>query len=981
MIRIRLLYLTVFLLFMTACDCGPPPAKGCINNNQCQANQVCRNQKCVECPAAKPNICGELCVDHLDERAHCGKCDQKCNNSQMCLWGDCLCPSGLGLCKGNCVDLESNPQNCGACSRACASGEVCYAGKCIETKCLQQDPPVQNCGGACVDVSRSILHCGKCNNPCPVGQICSSGVCRCGPGQKLCDGRCVDLSSHYKHCGGCGKLCEDGKVCTVGKCVSTCPKLTPDKCFGGCFDLKNDVRHCGKCGNRCPQGETCYRGQCTCWATDQRCSGVCVDLKTNWKHCGRCKRDCPTGRVCADSRCVAQCPKVTPSPCFGGCFDLKTSPRHCGGCGQACELGLACVDGKCQAPPETQQEATSEPRGGTDAGEPTPEPTSEAKPEPIPEVKPEPDCTPKTEVCDGKDNDCDGEIDEEITNAPNCKKQRGVCKGSKKRCSGGVWIDCSASDYKNHDPAYAEKEIFCDKKDNDCDGGIDTDSAGDPQTRACYTGPAGTKGVGECRGGQDRCIAGSCFDQVTPKAETCDGKDNDCNGKVDDNVSKSCFTGPSSSQAGLGICKAGKSQCKAGKWGPCIGQVLPKKEVCNNIDDDCNGIEDSFTGSCYTGPKGTEGKGICKGGTSTCNSGKWGPCIGAITPQKEVCDGRDNNCDGIIDELCVSTVAGTPKKSGHKDGPAKSSLFNFIRDVAIDQAGNLFVVEDNNVVRKITISGIVSTIAGVAKQSGDKNGTAKSALFDSPTGIAVDKKGNLYVADNNNCVVRKITGTGDVSTLAGNSKANPGYKDGSGKNALFRFPSKLTLDAKGNLYISDSSNNVIRKVTVTGVVSTIAGVPNITRPHKDGPAKSALFALPDGLVFDAKGNLYIADKNNHVIRKMDTKGIVSTFAGTPTKPGHKDGPGKSALFDSPASIAIDAKGNLYVADSNNNAIRKISVAGIVSTIAGASKNKSGHQDGVGRSTLFFFPAGLRIHSGVLYIVDTGNYVIRKIILP
>jgi len=355
---------------------------------------------------------------------------------------------------------------------------------------------------------------------------------------------------------------------------------------------------------------------------------------------------------------------------------------------------------------------------------------------------------------------------------------------------------------------------------------------------------------------------------------------------------------------------------------------ISKTEVCDNQDNDCDGKADNFTISCYEDFFTKPGIGECKAGTRFCSAGSYGVCVGQIRPKPESCNKKDDNCNGKVDEGCVYTVAGTPGKSGHNNGSAKSALFSSPYGLAFDTKGNLYIADlFNHVIRKIDTNGIVSTFAGTPTKQGYKDGPAKNALFSSPYGLAFDTKGNLYVADSGNNSIRKIDTSGTVSTFAG-TPTKQGYKDGPAKNALFGSPYGLAFDTKGNLYVSDGpeqfalpGNNVIRKVDTKGIVSTFAGT-FAKRGHKDGPVKSALFGYPGGIVSDGKGNLYIADLLNNVIRKIDVKGVISTPVGTPGKSGHKDGFAKSALFNSPVRLIFDTKGNLYIADSSNNVIRK-----------------------------------------------------------
>lgn len=226
----------------------------------------------------------------------------------------------------------------------------------------------------------------------------------------------------------------------------------------------------------------------------------------------------------------------------------------------------------------------------------------------------------------------------------------------------------------------------------------------------------------------------------------------------------------------------------------------------------------------------------------------------------------------------------------------------------------------------------------------------------------------MYITDVFNNKIRKISSTGQVSTIAGSTE---GFTDGQGVNAKFSAPVGITIDNAGNLYITDHVNHKIRKITPNGLVTTIAGS---TSGFADGIGNVAKFDFPDGIEIDATGNLFISDLLNNKIRKVSSTGQVSTIAGSTQ--GLADGQGVNAKFYGLRSSTIDAAGNLYVVESRNNKVRKISPTGLVTTVAGSS---SGFTDGNGASAQFNGPHGITIDSqGNLYVVDTGNHKIRKI---
>ncbi len=269
---------------------------------------------------------------------------------------------------------------------------------------------------------------------------------------------------------------------------------------------------------------------------------------------------------------------------------------------------------------------------------------------------------PVVELCDGLDNDCDGTSDEgfEVVGTP-CAVGQGVClaRGVTECQPDGNGVRCSAS------PAAATTEV-CDLIDNDCDGETDEGPVGGPLVRACYTGPEDTEGRGECRGGRQTCdelgLWGRCEGQTVPFPEACDGLDRDCDGAIDEAFVDVCYTGPMGSD-GRGACRAGRYECNDGVRSACIGEVVPGGELCDRLDNDCDGAADEGlagncacepgeTQGCYGGPANTEGVGACVGGTQTCEDlGRgYGACEGEIRPGAEVCNGDDDDCDGATDE-------------------------------------------------------------------------------------------------------------------------------------------------------------------------------------------------------------------------------------------------------------------------------------------------------------------------------------------
>lgn len=320
-------------------------------------------------------------------------------------------------------------------------------------------------------------------------------------------------------------------------------------------------------------------------------------------------------------------------------------------------------------------------------------------------------------------------------------------------------------------------------------------------------------------------------------------------------------------------------------------------------------------------------------------------------------------------------------EAGSSDGSGNNARFNQPNAIAVDVGGNLFVTDTaNNTIRKITAAGVVSTLAGRAGDAGSADGNGQQARFDQPGGIAVDPAGNLYLADTQNHTIRKVTPAGEVTTLAG-SAGQAGQADGIAGNARFNQPWGLTRDPAGNLYVTDTGNNTVRKITPGGVVMTMAGTAG-NPGSADGNGARAQFNLPRGITIDVTANqnlnLYIADTNNNTIRKLSQSGDVITLSGSAGSAGSDNGGGQRARFNQPNGIVIDSAGNIRVSDTDNQLIRNVSQTGVVSTLAG-SAGTTGHTDGNGSNANFNLPMGIATDTANnLYIADTGNNLIRKV---
>jgi len=322
-------------------------------------------------------------------------------------------------------------------------------------------------------------------------------------------------------------------------------------------------------------------------------------------------------------------------------------------------------------------------------------------------------------------------------------------------------------------------------------------------------------------------------------------------------------------------------------------------------------------------------------------------------------------------QALVSTVAGSGT-AGSLDGPALAAQFNQPYGVAVDAQGTAYVADQvNHTIRRITAAGAVTTLAGNGRGYFD-HPNPLFASFAVPENVFLTAQGNLLVADTGNGSIRQISPAGAVTTLAGTGVG--GYLDGPAASAQFSSPTSLAQDAAGNVYVADAANYRIRRIDPSGNVTTLAG--SGVRGFLDGPAATARFFEPQGIALDAAGNLYVADRASQRIRRLSPAGVVSTYAGTGTA-GYLDGPAATARFNSPIGVAVDARGDVYVAERAGHRLRRIEAAtGQVSTVAGTGT--AGYLDGPALSAQLSSPNGLAIQNGSLYVADPGTNRVRKV---
>ncbi len=336
-------------------------------------------------------------------------------------------------------------------------------------------------------------------------------------------------------------------------------------------------------------------------------------------------------------------------------------------------------------------------------------------------------------------------------------------------------------------------------------------------------------------------------------------------------------------------------------------------------------------------------------------------------------------------------LAGQPGIWSSADGTNSAACFHYPYSLTMDASGNLFVADTYNyTIRKVTPAGsdwVVTTLAGLGGNLGSADGTNSDARFFSPAGLTVDNVGNLFVTDLVNSTIRKVTRVGTnwvVTTIAG-SVGNVGSADGTNSAARFNYPEGVALDAQGNLFVVDKKNHTIRKVTLVGtnwVVTTLAGSAGQSG-SADGTNSAARFYFPIGVAVDSVGNLFVSDSYNETIRKVTPVGtnwVVTTVAGSAHNVGSADGTNGAARFYSPSGVAVDGAGNLFVADEINHTIRKITLVGTnwVVTTVGGSARIDGTDDGTGAAARFRQPLGIAVDSaGILYVADTINSRISR----
>jgi sugar lactone lactonase YvrE len=331
------------------------------------------------------------------------------------------------------------------------------------------------------------------------------------------------------------------------------------------------------------------------------------------------------------------------------------------------------------------------------------------------------------------------------------------------------------------------------------------------------------------------------------------------------------------------------------------------------------------------------------------------PPSSALAGAIYVADGFASTLDVISPNGLLSTLAGSPNLYGYVDGAGAAARFYSPAFMSLNDAGLLLVADSGaNTIRQVTSTGVVTTFAGQATQAGNVNGAGSVARFNNPESLLSDATGNLYVGDANG--IRKVTASGQTTTAYSPSGAIG-----------------LALDTKGTLYFTAYPDSAVQAIAADGSITVFAG--STLAGYADGTGAAASFSRPFGLAMDAAGNLFVADTGNAAVRKITPSGMVTTFAGFPGNPAGTDGIGQAAGFTSPFAIAIDSNGTIFVTDGN--AIRQVTSSGTVTTLAGSQT--AGSKDGTGSTAQFNSPAGIAIGpAGAIFVSDGGNNSIRRI---
>ena len=944
----------------------------CDDGDLCTADDTCKDGKCAASGATACDDGNPCTTDGCDKTTGCsfklssGTCDDgnKCTDFDICSGGKCK--GVLKDPKADCDDNNActtdgcdkatgctNSNNELACDdgNSCSKGDTCKDGKCSaganvcdctqDSHCAPSNPKNACLGTLYCDKTAAPYTCKL--NPSTVVKCSAAGDTSCA--QNLCDETTLKCAitpvGDGKSCDADGSVCTVGDACIGGTCTPgkalTCDDknvCTNDACDPklGCVNTANSAP-CDADGNPCTVGDVCVAKACTTGkqrncddgdeCTDDSCdaqTGNCV--LANIAGCGG---NCRTDEHCDDSTtCTTQkCEKKAGAE-WGKCF-YTNQPGKCTDF-NGCTDNDHCDAGKCVGTEKSCVDGNLCTNDGCD-------PTSGCV------------FAPNSAACDDFDL---------CTLGDQCK----VAADGKAKCAAGTPKKCD-------------------------DGDKCTADSCNPATGACSA-----KGIPGC-GGYCQ-VVGDCDDKNVCTSATCDkGK---C---VSTAVGGSCDDGnlcTLNDKCGAGKCASGsakncddKNPCSVdacdSKTGACINTLLKEGVACDDGDKCSSGDKCSTAG----------GNLVCEGSKKDCND--------ANVCTDDVCDAVTGNCqpkantklcedgnkctvgDACKDAKCVSgtgvnvdTLSGSGaihgNTGGFADGAGDKSLFTYVYGVAVNAQQVVYAADpQNHRIRKILQDGTTSTLAGAGKV-GLLDGKGGGAWFNQPYGVDVGPGGDVYVADTHNHSIRKIAPDGTTTTIAGNG--NPGHVNGTALLARFNTPYSLEVTAGGTVFVADTANHRIRKISA-GIVSTIAGTG--VRGSTNGPGAQATFDYPADVAVDPQGNVLVTDQYRHRIRSIDPKGNVTTFSGTGVT-GNLDGSVDKATWHYPWGIDVDSAGVIYVANRYSMRIRRIE-NGVVTTHAGSGT--AGLLDGKAGSARFYYPAGLAVDvGGGVYVADGHNHRVRRV---
>ncbi|MCO4764458.1 MAG: hypothetical protein KC502_23305, partial [Myxococcales bacterium] len=967
------------------CD-GDTDETTCDDDNSCTMD-LCDPSKTTE----QKQGCSHVVADQP-----CNADDSACTANDKCIQGVCT-PGGVKNCddknpctadscdpKKGCIQKIDDSAPCDD-ENPCTLGDVCKAGKCTNGK---QKDCVSN--ESCVEANCSLVT-GKCSyknkldglpcdddTACTVGDSCTGGNCQ---GKvKSCDDKnpCTDDSCDAKT--GCAYKnnaapCDDNDACTTSDLCKEAAclgkKLDPafackdgnpctnDVCDKklGCTNPPN-AKDCDD-GNACSKGDKCKAGKCSAGTNVCECETIAdCKGKEDGNLCNGtlvCDKSAQPFTCKVNPKTVISCPggsggaclKNTCNPAKGTCSLIpQKEGQPCDADGSVCTQGDKCASGNCLQGKavncDDKNVCTSD------------------------------SCNPKTGCA-------------HVANTSKCEDGQGctvgdACKG--KLCIGGKPKVCD-----DKDPCTTD---FCDKGTGVCGvkpiagcGGfcakdVDCDDKNSCTKTACAQGKCLVSWLSDkCDDGSkctadDACGEGKC----AGKKLTCDdGKPctvDSCNPSVGCvHAAKSGPCDDGNACTADDACKAGK--CEAGKEKTCSDDNDCTKDACDPNTGKCGSTAIVGCGGNCKENKDCDDNNPCTDEACYDNDGgKVGQC--KVTLNSKPCDDK-NPCTAVdvcIKGKCgagfgvqVSTLAGGGV-GGHQDAQGGFALFNAPGQLVVESIGSLLIADAaNHRIRRVSAAGAVSTIAGNGKP-GHKDGYGALVQLHTPSGVTVDLKGNIVVADTGNHRIRRITSTGTVLTLAGSGVK--GSADGPWDKAQFSSPMGVAV-VGADVFVADTGNHRIRRIDSNGVVTTVAGsVPGFV----NGFGKQVRFNSPAALAAGPQGQLFVADRDNHRVRRMSVGGLVTALSGG--APGFADGDAVKARFNGPSALSVDAAGRVWVADTGNHRVRRVMPDGSVTTFVGGVK---GFADGDGATAKFNGLAGIAASpSGTLYLSDANNHRIR-----